>query len=889
MGLCDPTAGYMRQSTSRAAVVGELDNGGARRHGLARYPASQLDSTVDATLMSGVPTSRQNPVGEPVFRASDELLYREDSRPPDVIFISGFAPRDVRQTELELHVLGARTAFVSTTRDRRLNYVGEKAWDTQIFRYTIDAPGGIDINATMIDHPELKQFHWQQEIAFAGGIRPEYIVGAAPLLPNEHPAAGSQSASAERPPRYGVFIPNPNYDPSRPNVPVEVDSSGRLTDRHLGSDTTGLGDAVAELPKVSKNHAIALAEVSDESQWWRFYTEFDHHTQAKEKLSAREGGLLIDRMPWPYYRANIEYAYQTVLNNLTELRTRFDWEKYQRMFAILTRNSGLNAEVNGVKATRLRRRYRIAATRIPRDLLLESVAGRRIVSQHDLAYFDGQASDFILTSVTPTGEGEMIVDIAYDADAVPEIVQGVFDRYHRDTGQANNEYETLRAIARAIRTLQIMQPFVQGSDQLNIHLLLPAMLLANGFRPVVGQSLPALLRGASTLEVIATSIYEGQHEDSSRLQIGRQVTTGSFAEKASIHRSAHGHYPLTFNDSFPSSQLDPNVDWHQILPVYPSSENPTGAVQYRTDQNRLYREDIRLPWAKEGIPGVFETGFVAQTDRLDLMAHLNGRVTGFVSTTRDRDLRVFTDGDYGRAVYQYEIHAPGGIDINASVGHNWSAQEISFPGGIRRENIVGARRIVANPHGAIYGDADTAPEAATEPTEFIPNPHYQPRALNPSVPSTPFNNIRPYVDDGRGEVIFAPSDGAGAAHQGRIPQLSVGHRRMHETKWASWRVTLEAHEKAWGKMVELRESEAAWLLDSAAKILELDQGSPPYAQTDSASAESEEYERRHRLVIIAVARILRHGGQRGTALSRGQRERLAKEFAARLSSDLYGP
>lgn len=127
------------------------------------------------------------------WRDSNEDLYRSDPGDPDVIFEQGFFPYDVTNTDLQEHAedRNAETAFVATTRNEYL--YGD--WDKPSYRYTLELPGGIEVNATL---GNSSPYPHEDEIAFPGGIQPQYIKGA-----NEVDEAGN----------LGPWVPNPNFDP----------------------------------------------------------------------------------------------------------------------------------------------------------------------------------------------------------------------------------------------------------------------------------------------------------------------------------------------------------------------------------------------------------------------------------------------------------------------------------------------------------------------------------------------------------------------------------------------------------------------------------------------------------------------------------------------------
>jgi hypothetical protein len=135
-----------------------------------------------------------------VWRDSREPLYRVDDRSPAEIFQGqepvGFAPLNPNNTDLRTYVgWNHESAFVSTT--RKPDY-----WLTERnggWYYEVDASGGIDVNKTIGPH----SYEEEEEIAMLGGIRPERIRGAWPILYDE----------ATRTRSLGEWLPNPNFRP----------------------------------------------------------------------------------------------------------------------------------------------------------------------------------------------------------------------------------------------------------------------------------------------------------------------------------------------------------------------------------------------------------------------------------------------------------------------------------------------------------------------------------------------------------------------------------------------------------------------------------------------------------------------------------------------------
>ncbi|MCV7061666.1 DUF3626 domain-containing protein [Mycolicibacterium vaccae] len=201
----------------------------------ADRPSAQLDSTValsDITLPQ--PFLRLH------FRTDNHLLFRADTRGPSEIFESGFAPQQPSMRDFEAFILGRSGAFVSTTRNPGLHFRVPFNTRPDVFEYIIDAPGGIEANPTLEDHP----YTYQDEVSFPGGIRRENIIGVERVWDT---LTGHPGRTVRGTHEYEEFIANPRYDPSAPNTRIarrasaddsddnaddsDEDSSGALTPR----------------------------------------------------------------------------------------------------------------------------------------------------------------------------------------------------------------------------------------------------------------------------------------------------------------------------------------------------------------------------------------------------------------------------------------------------------------------------------------------------------------------------------------------------------------------------------------------------------------------------------------------------------------------------------
>lgn len=117
------------------------------------------------------------------WREDDNTLWRGDRRENvEEIFKDGFTPRGDSLTPLSEYIVkggGQDTAHLSTSCEK---WVGEKfatyGPEKTGWVYAIDAPGGIDVNATARVDGYQSPYLWNKEIDFPGGIDGRYIKGA---------------------------------------------------------------------------------------------------------------------------------------------------------------------------------------------------------------------------------------------------------------------------------------------------------------------------------------------------------------------------------------------------------------------------------------------------------------------------------------------------------------------------------------------------------------------------------------------------------------------------------------------------------------------------------------------------------------------------------------
>ncbi|PGT99570.1 hypothetical protein COD21_31220 [Bacillus cereus] len=206
------------------------------------------------------------------------------------------------------------------------------------------------------------------------------------------------------------------------------------------------------------------------------------------------------------------------------------------------------------------------------------------------------------------------------------------------------------------------------------------------------------------------------------------------------------------------------VDLRDRLPYWrPTEIQDLDGKQKSDKQQRLLRWDRRPP------NQILQNGFIPQvvnenltSKQTDLFSYVTtNNLSMFVSTTKTnyKDNKCQNPwrprtADNG-VIYQYEIFAPGGIDVNESFGQSspWPNQrEVAFPGGIRTEFIRSVRelqdgrvqRVWLNPYfNDPMGLSNVSASSSTEQVQWYPN-HPDGNHKDPNVPDN--KNFNPDAD-----------------------------------------------------------------------------------------------------------------------------------------------
>ncbi|MFG2840809.1 hypothetical protein ACGFYE_38080 [Streptomyces zaomyceticus] len=133
------------------------------------------------------------------------------------------------------------------------------------------------------------------------------------------------------------------------------------------------------------------------------------------------------------------------------------------------------------------------------------VNGRKLL--YDFKKFDwndASASEMARSSISildlPGKWGPNIIKTNYKNEDWDVILAGIFGDYRQEAEKAVDDRAKMGAIAKVITKLQIMHPFGDANRRLNVHVILPKLLLDNGFHPTISPDMKHMFQGGAKLE-----------------------------------------------------------------------------------------------------------------------------------------------------------------------------------------------------------------------------------------------------------------------------------------------------------------------------------------------------------------------------------------------------
>ncbi|MFL6124510.1 nucleotidyl transferase AbiEii/AbiGii toxin family protein, partial [Actinophytocola sp.] len=253
-----------------------------------------------------------------------------------------------------------------------------------------------------------------------------------------------------------------------------------------------------------------LADVLPRADWYRLYLN-PKDIAAAERMYPDNPGSLYDNQRSPGFQAGMEGAYERFLNPADFTAQRLNSDLYRQMHEAVTAQLGREIPWSGRGTTG----FPLGSSRPSPDVFSDTVGGRPLMVDAAALLRSGQKAPIAPVTIldTWTNRDKPIVRTNYRQNEVQGLVDSVFDDFYNDLGRATNDTERFRAIGRVVRNLHIVHPFEDANGRLNIHLLLPRLLLEAGFQPILFRDLVPLFDGSRTLDQVADAMARGQGVD----------------------------------------------------------------------------------------------------------------------------------------------------------------------------------------------------------------------------------------------------------------------------------------------------------------------------------------------------------------------------------------
>jgi hypothetical protein len=248
-----------------------------------------------------------------------------------------------------------------------------------------------------------------------------------------------------------------------------------------------------------------LEDVLPRDEWYRLYLD-PRHLEFAERFFPFDPGSYYDHEKSPGFQASMVAAYERFLNSDDIGAQRLDFTVYREMHDAVNSQLPRKSEWSGgVGSTGLPLR----AGEPSADLIEERLDGRPLLFVEDVTpgWEDNPITFFDKERDPP------YIWTQYTRAEVERLVGLVFDQFYDDMSKARSDIERFKAIGWAVRTLHIMHPSEDTNRRLNVHLLLPRLLLDAGFKPVVFKDMDQWFQGGRSLDQIADALARGQSAD----------------------------------------------------------------------------------------------------------------------------------------------------------------------------------------------------------------------------------------------------------------------------------------------------------------------------------------------------------------------------------------
>ncbi|WP_354598858.1 hypothetical protein R1Y80_03095 [Streptomyces sp. JL1001] len=290
------------------------------------------------------------------------------------------------------------------------------------------------------------------------------------------------------------------------------------TDLHLES---GRGDADATpIPppgqitvRPGDQPPQSLRDFLPEDRWWTFYIDPKNHQAALEAFPD-DPGSYYDHDRSPGFQQGMVSAYTQFLGDPATVATPMDSTSYRTMHGLATGHLGRTIGWSGGGATQFPLRG---------ETLADDIFDERIGEQ--LLVYDTTSRDWStplpkprpVTILTRFMHNNPSLATNYGKNAAPGLVDTLFQQhYARVSDPDADDTAKLASIVRTVRALHVVHPFQDGNLRSNVQILLPKLLLEQGLRPVVPDTMYSLFQGGHSVPQMVDSLIRNGALDTGR-------------------------------------------------------------------------------------------------------------------------------------------------------------------------------------------------------------------------------------------------------------------------------------------------------------------------------------------------------------------------------------
>ncbi|MEV4879658.1 hypothetical protein AB0K72_26725 [Streptomyces cyaneofuscatus] len=351
---------------------------------------------------------------------------------------------------------------------------------------------------------------------------PVRVVSAEPT-----PPGGDEAAPDAKPAAVTTATDAPRTATDTPAASKLADLSRpwaeAATDLHLesgrGDDGTGTGtEPVSGTGGLSTDQGQpqqpeTLRDFLPEDEWWTFYIDPKNHEAALAAFPD-DPGSYYDHDRSPGFQAGMVAAYTQFLGDPGTVSAPMDSSAYLAMHGLATGHLGRTIGWSGGGATQ----FPLRGDALASDMFDERIGDQALVydmTTHNWA--DPLPSPRPVTILTRFMHSNPSLATNYRKGAAPGLVDTLFQQHYARVGRPDaDDAAKLASIARTIRALHVVHPFQDGNLRSNVQVLLPKLLLEQGFRPVVPDNMYSLFQGGHSVRQMVDSLVRNGVLDTAR-------------------------------------------------------------------------------------------------------------------------------------------------------------------------------------------------------------------------------------------------------------------------------------------------------------------------------------------------------------------------------------